>query len=960
MPPFLQQIAGHLQENFEGNYENIAVILPTQRSKYFLINELSKTIQKPVFLPDITTISDFIGRMSPFQTISKGELLIELYTAYSLLEQSKQEDFSKFVSWGTMFLQDINDIDMQLKNAKEIFTNLSEIKEIDITLFKDEKDKESKKQKYIEFYLSLGNLYDTLQQSLKEKGVGYSGMIYRDVAENISTYSEKRNFKKYIFVGFNAFTPAEATIVRHYIEHYKAEIFFDLDTFYYDQNIPATLPPYSRNISDLIHLTLKRLNLSERDVRFVGNNYRETTGKQIAVTGLPKGFHQVQHAATLLKTMNYDLDKTAVIFADENLIVPFLHSYDCSKANLTMGYPIQGLPVFNLLQIAIQLIKNGSRMSEDRQKLKFYHKDLLAFFGHPIISTRLFQSETAHGDFVSSFVSMNAIMVSAEEIASFITDSQYTSESFKNEIVEFIGQIAPTGMASLKALRMLFESLAAPNEQKNSQEQSLFSLISSNLSEVENLLHRFPDTVVVPIETAELFIDSQFGGITVPVKGSRDKGLQVMGLLETRTLDFDNIIMLSVNEGNLPIGKTQNSLIIYEVRKHFGLPTYHEKEMVSAYHFFRLLQRAKNIHLIYDNDTRDSLREKSRFINQLKFENLRQKAGFIFTEQTVSLQPSLKTGGQMLEIQKNENIIGEMRNMKYSPTKLTTYITCPLKFYLKHIAKIVPPQNINEDIDSSIIGTVVHYILQNIFIELKSLSETKTSLSESDIENVFNNTTENMDEKLKKAFKVALEDKKIKEIDLSYGKPFLTKAICRNYIKAYLPVFKKECTAIKEFTNAEDKYETTIKVGEYNITLEGIIDRVERKTDGFVYILDYKTGKTEKNDIIKFDIEEITKEEKYKQPLQLLTYAYLLNGNLPASTPPYRCGIVSLQSAATNNECTFSFEVDKELLDIFSKKLVSLFEEIFNSEISFTQTEDDKHCKWCDYNVICGRGSSEN
>ncbi|MBP5710430.1 MAG: PD-(D/E)XK nuclease family protein, partial [Bacteroidales bacterium] len=157
----------------------------------------------------------------------------------------------------------------------------------------------------------------------------------------------------------------------------------------------------------------------------------------------------------------------------------------------------------------------------------------------------------------------------------------------------------------------------------------------------------------------------------------------------------------------------------------------------------------------------------------------------------------------------------------------------------------------------------------------------------------------------------------------------------------------------------ELKLEKVLSVGDAQVRLKGYADLVEER-GGKTSILDYKTGKTEKNDIIKFDIEEITKEEKYKQPLQLLTYAYLLNGNLPASTPPYRCGIVSLQSAATNNECTFSFEVDKELLDIFSKKLVSLFEEIFNSEISFTQTEDDKHCKWCDYNVICGRGSSEN
>ena len=811
----------------------------------------------------------------------------------------------------------------------------------------------------------MNNLYEKLRKSLEDKSSGYTGMIYRNVAENIGTYSERTDFKKYIFAGFNAFTPSEAIIVRHYLENGKAEIFFDLDTFYYDPKLPDTLPPYSRNISDLIHLTIKRLNLTERDIHFVGNHYRETSEKKITVTGISKGFHQVQYAVGLLKNINEEeLNKTAVIFADESLIVPFLHSYDCTNTNVTMGYPIQGLPAYNLLQLAIQLVKNGTRMSDGETELKFYHKDILAFFRHPVISKNLFQTESSHEKFINAFISMNTIMVSAETIATLITNAENTNEEFQGKVIEFLKQVTAEGLAPLEALHFLFDQLAAENPQQNTLKHSIFRLIRDNLAEIGTLLRKFPATVGFTIETIELFINSRFSGLTLTQKGNRNQGLQVMGVLETRALDFDNIIMLSVNEGNLPVGKTQNSLIIYEVRKHFGLPTYHEKEAVSAYHFFRLLQRAKKIDLIYDNDTRDSLCEKSRFINQLRFENQRQNTGFKFTEKTISTQPSLKNNSQELSIQKNNGIIGLLRKMPYSPTKLSTYITCPLKFYLENIAGIKPPQNINEDIDSSVIGTVVHGILEKIFIELKNLAENKKAPpTETEIDTVFENTKKNLEENLKKEFQDALKDKNITSINLTRGKSFLTKTICQKYLEAYFPTFRKECSTIKDFINAEEKYEAKIKAGENDISLEGIIDRVEKRADGTIHILDYKTGKTEQKDIVNFNednLQKITKDNKFKQPLQLLTYAYLLTKkDNAAAAPPYHCGIVSIQGAAAGKECTYSFEVTAEMLDNFTKQLTTLLEEILNPETGFTQTEEKKHCSWCDYRDICGTGDTE-
>ncbi|MCQ2287064.1 MAG: PD-(D/E)XK nuclease family protein [Bacteroidales bacterium] len=978
MQSFLKQIANHIHSEFNGDFSDVAVILPSQRAKHFLINELCRETTKPIFLPQLFTIDDFIESLSPLKRVSTSELLITLYDICQQADNRNKEDFVKFISWGTMFLKDINDIDLQMKNAHDIFTNLAQTKEIDITLFKETDDKETKRKKYLDFYLSLSTYYDKLREALRENKVGYAGLLYRDVAENIESYLPIKTMKKYVFAGFNAFSPSEATIISYFLKQGLAEIFFDLDSFYYEQKIPDRLPAYSQTVSDLIHLTISRLELTERDVHFIGQNYcaQGQTAKSISVTGISQNMQQVLYAIELLKTFENELDRTAVVFADESLIVPFLHAYDCSKTNLTMGYPLRGLPEYNLIQLIVQMIKNSRRVSE-QDSLSFYHRDIVALLRHSVIKTMLFDTDVASEKCLANFIANNKVIVSFEDLKSLFENQEGINTDFSNALLEVMNSLLLAGTAPLEAMINLYDYLwrAFGNSQKEMNRANIYRLILDNLLKVKELISKISDESQWTIEAIEFFINEQCSSITLPIQGNPDKGLQVMGILETRALDFENIILLSANENILPVGKTQNSLIISDIKKYFHLPSYHEQNAVSAYHFFRLLQRAKKVHIIYNNDVSDMSGEKSRFIEQLKFENKRQNAGIEIIEQNITAQPKLEFLENKISIDKTSAILDQLKSMKYSPTGLIKFNQCPLCFYLAKVAQIAPSQDIQEQMDAAIIGTVVHDILEQLFLKLKEKKESVNTeyLSDADIDKIFSDEEKDLDDHLQTAFKKAFNDRKIKLDNLDKGRNFLSKQVCKNYLQKYFTYFKEEAKHISDFVCVENKFLATVKAEDSVVLLDGKIDRID-KCGGKLRILDYKTGKVEPKDL-KFSMEDIGKKEK---PFQLLCYAYMLkNGKVVEKSEDgdedeviltdkfkeYKsldCGIVGLQSSMKREkECIFGFEVTDEMMEEFAKVLETILKDILDKDQKFSQTEDRQQCAYCDYASICGRPSKK-
>ena len=977
MRTFLDNLAEELRTHYAGRFEEVAVIMPTQRTKRLLSQKLLADADGPMFLPTILTINDFIESLSPYKKASQLELLLELHAVYSAMPhpQDFSNQFSNFLSWGTEFLGDINQIDMQLQNADDIFTNLSGIKELDLTLFKsmdldgisDEKERQhfSKRLAYLEFYYSLKELYHRFCEALEQKKKAYEGLIYRAVANDIAQLSVRYDFKHYVFAGFNALTPAELQIMKYYKQRGMAKFYFDLDTFYYEESMPHTMPPFPKNISDFIHIALRELELKQEEVAFVSHHYQDIP-KTIKVTGVAQKMNQIRYAVNWLERIKEEcpdeLDGTAIVFADESLVVPFVNAYDCHDLNLTMGYPLQGLPVYSLLTAFLSLLKSAEAKNENTPML-LYHKDLLALMQHPIVLQALFPRDS-YMKFKAAVQKANSIYLTVSKLKEFLQKFMGESEPRWRAFVQFMEELEQQRQAPLKAFAGFFKFLA---ERKAASELNIGVLeyMAMQLEQISDMLSVLPADVVVGVDSWAQILNLQFGKIVLSMQGLPDKGIQVMGLLETRLLDFKNLLVLAVNDGVIPKKKSESSLILQEVKQHFHLPTYYERDAVFSYHFFRLLQRASNIDLVYDNESSSKgVAEKSRLINQLRFQvqALGWENHIRITEKCENLLPDFSGRNVIPVVKKDEKILCELRKFEYSPSSLHTYINCPLQFYLKHIKEMTPYEKVDDAFDNALLGNVIHYVMQHVLSEAKASFEHTTD--------IVAKSKANIDGLLEEAF----ARQNCQKEQLQRGKSYILYKVCRLYLLDYLDKIPTELSCIKQFVGHELKIKGKIPVAGGDLTLKGTIDRVDKRQNG-IYILDYKTGAVENKKLqIKSSPENKEEWEQewvnlFQSPdmdklFQLLCYVLLYDEDKTSAVTKekaetYHAAIVGFRAMMKKKEENYTFEVQPEvnkvMLEKFKEHLVRLLTEITSPDCDFEQTEDLTHCKYCDYKTFCLR-----
>ena len=583
-------------------------------------------------------------------------------------------------------------------------------------------------------------------------------------------------------------------------------------------------------------------------------------------------------------------------------------------------------------------------------------------------------------------------------------------------------------------------------------------MIIDGLHEAMNYLQHF-HTDITDLESTVFIINHLIQRNSIPLKGSPSEGLQIMGLLETRALDFKNVIMLSVNEGTLPAGRSSNSLILHEVKRYFGLPTYQEKDTVYGYHFFRLLQRAEQIHILYNTDSDTSLAEKSRFLKQLDFEiNAQHLDNIRLHELVLPTMVSSEQQSKEFSIAKTQAIVKQLLEMEYNYTQLNEYLNCPLQFYLKHIANIKPADDISESVEQKLIGNAIHDLLDKIG---KRLVDKPT-----DYPQIIGEELNKLDISVEEAMRNAIfkehqnQDKSKIYIDLSRGKSYLATEVVKRAATSYLNKLKEDFEkAEKEqysfkILATEKRMITTVKVGEQPIKLKGFADRIDLR-EGIVTLLDYKTGYVSDEGLKCEDLSDIFNSTDHKQLLQLLMYAYLFDRgqetgdriqdtgysdqgtaneiqnpkskiqnpsapktvNCQLSTVNYSCGIISFQrlykkeqhelyptfqlsedsnqvtvdsGQGTDNgiqnskskiqnsdnlspedcqpstvNCQLSTVNSKSLitpkiLQLFESHLINLLSDIINPELPFAQTDDEDHCRYCDYATICKKSTTQD
>jgi ATP-dependent helicase/nuclease subunit B len=965
---FLEQTAKHLYQRYGAGVSGLCIVLPNRRGGLYLKKYLAQQIGETSWAPVIYSVEDFITRLSGLKLIEQTHLLFELYEVHKSVEGSKAQPFEDFISWGQQLLQDFNEIDNYLADAEQLFKYLDEARAISLWNLDNRPLTDFEKQ-YLHFYNSLYSYYQQLSARLLKQGLAYPGLIFREVALKIGEVDTANQWDKIIFAGFNALTAAEEKIIDTLVRSDRAELLWDADECWLENK--------QQEAGDFIRTWLKKWK--QQEPRWIGNNLKNSE-KNIFVTGVPFHIGQAKHTGHLLKALldkNEPSGEIAVVLMDEQLLMPLLASLpeELTDLNITMGLSLDQSPLFDLFDDIFRMHENVNRFSRAKEggKIRFYHRDILKILDHPFIR-RLADSVMKGNSFVlkeliDSIRQGSRVFLDKDEITGTRTDLFTEKLSFLEPV--FSQWNKPSD--ALASLQIMIQELRdafilsradtendGPSRRWQIEMEYLFAF-SRILHQLSTLMETYH--TLNKIETFHSLFTRLAGTTMLPFFGEPLKGIQVMGMLETRTLDFSTVILLSANEDLLPSSKTSPSYIPFDIRRDFKLPTHHQKNAVYGYHFYRLLQRAQNVHLLYNTEA-DELGggEKSRFIKQIISELPDYNPGIRITEQVLST-PLIKGEPYPAIIIPKEGVVYEKLKEKaikgLAPTTLNNYRQCPLKFYYQSIAGLEEQKELEDTIDPQILGQAVHEALHQLYLPYKNKPLTKEDLA---------TMLSEADSAADQAFL-----KKYKGSGLTFGKNLLLVRVAKILITRFL---KSESILLDELKKEgktltvrflEQIIDTHLKIRnkgvEIDIRLKGFMDRVDRISDEW-RIIDYKTGRVEERDLKVDNLDDLMDNPDLSMSFQLLSYAFLFDRWFHNSGQKIRAGIMPLKKSSDGflevSVPSLSEEKPGTLIQAghlqdFESLLIKMLEEIFDTQTPFIQTADRKVCEKCTFINLCGR-----
>ena len=660
MESFIKHVLLDLQKKGQP-LQDLYFILPSKRAKTFLKHELASVLKFPIFSPTILSVEELVEDLSGLKALDNSELFFRLYSTYSnQIDNSELEPFDSFIKWAQILLQDFNEIDRHLVNQTDIFDYLSAIKELDHWSL--ESNQTDLIKSHLKFWKNIGNYYNAFTEDLIENKEGYQGLIYREAANNLEYYIETNSNRKHVFLGFNALNKSEAQIIQGLLQNDLAHIYWDIDkTFIND------------TVHDAGHFTRQHKSqwkyFNTSPFNWISSHY--SNKKKIQAIGVPKLVGQAKYIGHILKDLkeeHLNLSKVAVVLGEENLLVPILNSIpnSISQVNVTMGLPLKFVPLASLFKLLFNIHRQNST--------RYYHKDVIDLLSHPSIY-RLFDSKLGNGakQIIASIQKNNFTYLNLRQLKSLVDDTHYSLvdelfESWKDNPKFAISQCS-------KLIQRIKTKL---NQEKSNLELEYLFRFYKLFNQLTELSSNYKQHLK-SVKILEGLFNELLTSETLDFQGEPLDGLQIMGMLESRVLDFETVIISSVNEGILPSGKTNNSFIPYDVKLQNELPTYKEKDAVYTYHFFRLLQRAKNIYILYNTEI-DVLKggEKSRFITQLEIEGIHTIEQIIAAPKVPVIENKLK------QVSKNQAAVEQLKTLAtkgFSPSSLTNYIRNPIDFY---------------------------------------------------------------------------------------------------------------------------------------------------------------------------------------------------------------------------------------------------------------------------------------
>jgi len=897
------------------SFENVVFILPSQRAKVFLKQTLKDKISVG-FLPEVLNIEQFVQQVSGIEKADSIQLLFHFYTIYKNLEK-EPDSFDTFSSWAFTVLQDFNEIDQHLVDTKEIFVYIRDIERLKRWSVTGTFTETEFMKDHYSFLEKLNNFYPPLYQFLLEKKIGYQGLIYREACSNIDGYIEKNAHKKFFFIGFNALNKAEEFLFQKVLESNNSEIYWDLDALFFNTNHQA---------GTFIRKYKKEWKYYEKNpLKTLSNCF--SGPKNIQIIGASKNITQIKYAGEILENFT-DFKNTALILADETLLPITLNSLpkNINAINITMGYPLKDIPTTSLLFSIFQLFVSQEKLQKTIVN-EFYHKDVVRFLKHQSVYKLLSDKNSALIDnFTEEIGKENLIFISKAQIESILIDTTASVKSGISAIFNSYTTINEFLDRILNLIALLKEDVTTLEKEYLFRFYTAFTQLKTLQTEYEY----FTD-----LKTLSLFFKQLISSETLSFQGEPLRGLQLMGMLETRVLDFENIILTSTNEGILPASSQQNSFIPFDVKIEFGLPTFKEKDAIFSYHFFRLLQRAKNIFILYntEHDVFGS-GEKSRFVTQLEM----MRDDIIYKNISPKVIPSKTV---LKEIPKNEvtfELLKELVEKGISPSALTNYLYNPVSFYKQKILKIKEFDDVEETVAFNTLGNVVHEALDELYTPFvgRFLSEENVSKMEKEANNL-----------VKKHFKIQFTNG-----DISTGKNRLIFEVANRFVSNFL---SKEIALLKDKKNKlkiiaiEENLSAEIIIEgiDFPVKLYGQVDRVD-ELNGVLRIIDYKTGMVSSTNLRVPEFENL-RDEKHLKAIQVLLYAYLFTKSKNHNfTQPLEAGIYSFKNLNSGFlPIDFALprkkpetKITSEKLEEFITELKIYIKEIYNPEIDFIEPAD--------------------
>lgn len=936
---FIGNTAKYILENYPQT-NAVCVVLPNRRAGLFLKKEIATSVHAPVWSPSVFSVEDFVFSLTDLQPADNAELLLALFRIVKASKGHEEDRFDEFCKWAPALLSDFNEVDMWMADPKALFTNLADIKEIESWSLGEETLTDFQK-KYLHFWDQTGLWYNALRTELLSRNKAWSGLAHRLVAEDIANNTRLVQWEHIVFAGFNALSSSQEKIFSVLSSNNKAKVLWDADRYYLEDPMNEAgffLRSYREKFFGA---------KTEMDFPHVGD-FLAGTKKNITLIAAARNVSQARAAAGFLQLEGKDFvaDETAVVLADETLLIPALNSLPqrFSEVNITMGYPMRNTPVFTLLQILFSLQENAQRFNiRSREgELKFYHHDVIRLLRHPYVVNSALYPDTLI-DLIRQIGRRNLTFVTVSKLRE-IGGHEFQQEHWFEPWTSAEHCIEKLRDA-INEMKMVFSS----HEESDLDVEYLYQFHLS-LNKISTLVKDWKEfSTVSAIKNLLLQV---FGTSSVPFSGEPLAGLQVMGMLETRCLDFRNVIVVSANEGVLPQQSSQHSFIMYDLRKAFGLPVHQQRDAITAYNFYRLLQRAENICIVYNTDQDTfGVKEKSRYVSQLLYELPKVNrqvtirniiAGAELDSSPVADDISIESSPEIVQLAAAKAAKG------FSPSLINLFRECRLRFYFRYIAGLQEEKEVEENVDQNTLGTIMHASLEKLYTPYLN-----QPLQVADIEAMKSVVASTV----KESFRTLFPDE-----EADAGKNHLAGKIAARYISTYLEQEEERIKSqlVRKVENTVIALEETLECGKdvngIPVLFKGNADRID-KMGNITRLIDYKTGLVDEKELKMESPDVFLEGDKQGKAFQLMMYAwlYLQSKDRAAVVQP---GIISFRKnrkGFMHLETPSGQVVTEKGLEDFEKVLMKITQQILSPETVFSQTENVQMCRNCEFNAICRR-----